>query len=153
MRRPMIVLIGLGVVFLGLQLVPVERNNPPGREVPDAPPEVLEVLRASCFDCHSNQTRWPWYAYVAPVSWLITHDVEEGRHELNFSAWSEYGDRRRARIIEECAEEVREGKMPPRAYRLLHRGDVPDADDLAVLEAWAESAGHDEGRVERADDH
>jgi hypothetical protein len=67
--------------------------------------------------------------------------VEEARQELNFSAWSEYGDERRAHFIEECAEEVREGHMPPRIYRIMHGRDVPDEADIQVLEAWARDAG------------
>ncbi|MEX2134878.1 MAG: heme-binding domain-containing protein [Acidimicrobiia bacterium] len=68
----------------------------------------------ACFDCHSNETEWPWYTNIAPISWLIQSDVDEGREELNFSEWD------REQEGEEAAETVREGSMPPNAYLLTH---------------------------------
>ncbi len=80
--------ISLTVVFvLALaQLVPLDRTNPPVDGEAPASGEVREVLRRSCYDCHSHETRWPWYAHVAPVSWWVVHDVHEAREHLNFSA-------------------------------------------------------------------
>ena len=71
--------LALAAVFVAIQLVPVHRDNPPVASDLDAPADVKSILRRACYDCHSNETRWPWYAYVAPVSWLVAHDVEEGR--------------------------------------------------------------------------
>src|SRR5215216_1353338 len=80
----------VGVLFVVLQLVPYGRrhDNPPTTREPawDDPTTRALAVRA-CFDCHSNETRWPWYSYVAPVSWLTQRDVDEGRRELNFSEW------------------------------------------------------------------
>jgi hypothetical protein len=107
----------LGLVLVA-QLVPYGRNhrNPPVVAEPawDSPATRALAERA-CFDCHSNETRWPWYSHVAPTSWLVQYDVDEGRRVLNFSEWnrgnSEAG---------EASETVLEREMPPRGYLMLH---------------------------------
>jgi hypothetical protein len=122
-----------------LQLVPVRRTNPEATAPIDAPPEVARIIEAKCYDCHSNETRWPFYAYVAPVSWFVVHDVSEGREHLNFSEWAGYSDRKQRRLIEEICEEIADGNMPLRSYRLIHPGArVTDA-QLETLRGWAES--------------
>jgi len=79
----------VGVIpFLGVQLVPVDRTNPPVESAVAAPAEVRSILRRSCFNCHSYETEWPWYGYVAPLSWLVAHHVHEAREEMNFSTWN-----------------------------------------------------------------
>lgn len=108
----------VGVVgFLAIQLVPHGRDhtNPPvtGEPTWDSPATRAYAVTA-CFDCHSNQTEWPWYSNIAPMSWLIQHDVDEGRAALNWSAWGgSHGE-------SASAESVREGKMPPFTYLLAH---------------------------------
>ena len=115
-----LVITGLSIVgvLLAAQLVPYGRDhsNPPVTAEPqwNAPGTRALAVRA-CFDCHSNQTRWPWYSNVAPVSWLVQADVNEGRRELNFSEWT-----RRYEEAQESAETVRNREMPPRSYLLLH---------------------------------
>ena len=133
------VLLGLLVLVVGIQLVPVDRSNPPQQGVVPAPAAVLQVLQRSCFDCHSNQTRWPWYAYVAPVSWSIANDVHEGRKELNFQEWSRASARRRARVARKVWEEVEEGKMPLPNYLRMHPEAKLSEADRAVLRHWAEA--------------
>jgi len=98
---------------------------------------VKAVLRRSCYDCHSNETSWPWYSRVAPVSWLVASDVHEGREKLNFSAWSRLRPDKRERVIEEVWEEVREGEMPLPVYLLAHRGARLSAENRDVIRAWA----------------
>lgn len=122
---------------LGIQLVPVERTNPPVVADLDAPGEVRAVLHAACYDCHSHQTRWPWYSRVAPVSWLVAHDVEEAREKLNFSAWGNREPRKQWKAMEEIGEEVEEGEMPLRMYRLAHPEARLDDRQRATLLAWA----------------
>jgi hypothetical protein len=124
-------------VGAGIQLVPVDRSNPPVSGTVDAPAEVMAVLRKACFDCHSNETSWPWYSYVAPVSWLVAHDVEEGRKELNFSAWASLEAKKRAHKRKEVWEEVAEGEMPLRPYLLTHPQAKLDAAELETLRVWA----------------
>lgn len=112
----LVVLIGL-VGFGAIQLVPYGRNhtNPPvGSEPAWDSPATRATAVAACFDCHSNQTTWPWYSNIAPVSWLVQHDVDEGRQALNFSEWG------RGQEGDESAEALSQGDMPPFPYLLMH---------------------------------
>jgi mono/diheme cytochrome c family protein len=124
--------LGLLGTFLALQLVPYGRDhtNPPisGEPIWDAP-QTRALAKQACFDCHSNETEWPGYASIAPASWLVQRDVNEGRAVLNFSEWT-----RPQEEAKEAAEEVREGEMPPAAYTLVHahaRLNPADRDRLA----------------------
>src|SRR5262249_45419851 len=96
-----------------------DHSNPPSNQlVRWDSPATEQLARRACFDCHSNETRWPWYASVAPFSWRVQHDVDEGREHLNFSApgvRAQHGDDAR-----EAGKTVLEGKMPPRDYQLMH---------------------------------
>ena len=119
-RRKRIALGALGL-FAAIQLVPYGRDhvNPPmGAEPAWDSPRTRELFMTTCGDCHSHATRWPWYTHVAPASWLVTHDVMEGREHFNVSGWPT-GDRH----AHEAAEEYAEGEMPPWIYMPLH----PDA--------------------------
>ena len=122
-----------------IQLVPVERTNPPVTGEVPAPPEVRSVLQRACYDCHSNETRWPWYARVAPVSWLVAHDVEEGREHVNFSTWNEYTAKKQRKKLDEVWEEVEEGEMPLWFYVPLHPDAKLGEADLRAIEAWAKA--------------
>jgi Haem-binding domain len=108
-----LVLVG-AALFLLIQAVPFGRThtNPPVRKEPswDAPATRGLAVRA-CFDCHSNETVWPWYAHVAPLSWLIQRDVDEGRKALSFSEWD-----RPQKEARDSSEKVRKGSMPPWYY-------------------------------------
>jgi hypothetical protein len=124
-------LIAAVVLLVGAQLVPYGRahTNPPVRAEPawDSP-RTRELAVAACFDCHSNQTAWPWYTSVAPMSWLTQRDVDEGRNVLNLSEFD-----RPQEEAGESAETVEEGEMPPRAYTLLHSGARLDDRERAEL--------------------
>jgi hypothetical protein len=120
------VLLGLAIAAVLIQVIVPARTNPvsdPAMHLravrPDAAAAVA-VMERSCRDCHSNDTVWPWYSRVAPVSWLVAHDVSDGRRELNISEFGTYNDRRRQRKLEEACEQVREGEMPLWIYRLQH---------------------------------
>jgi len=102
-----------------------------------APAEVKAILKASCYDCHSNETVWPWYSRVAPVSWLVSSDTAEGRGKFNFSTWNRYPADRQAAIRTRIIREVSKGDMPPWYYTLKHTGARLDAGQRALLEAWA----------------
>ena len=119
------------------QFIPVERTNPPvGSEI-QAPPDVRAILRRSCYDCHSHETVWPWYSHVAPMSWLVSHDVHEARGKLNFSAWNRYSSSEQAENVEHVWEEVEKGDMPLWYYLPLHRNAVLSPADRDVLRMWA----------------
>ena len=103
--------------------------------------EVALVLKTACYDCHSNETKYPWYSYITPFSWFIFDHVREGREELNFSEWTDMTDRRQPRKLKEIAEEVEEDHMPLSSYLLLHgEARLSDA-QKNVLISWAESFG------------
>jgi Haem-binding domain len=137
------IVLGLALVFAGMQLVRPDRTNPPvdaARSVQAAatvPSDVEAVFRRSCYDCHSNETRWPWYSGVVPVAWAVANDVKEGRAELNFSEWGAYPARKRVAVLEKMCDEVREGKMPLKQYLWLHSdAKLSEADWKSVCD-WS----------------
>jgi Haem-binding domain len=132
--RGLLVLAGLAVV---MQVIPVSRTNPPVETEIQAPAQVQAILRRSCYNCHSNETVWPWYSHVAPVSWLVASDVHEARSHMNFSTWNQYTEAKRASRIGDIWDEVSKGDMPPADYLLLHRDAVLTAADLQILRAWS----------------
>lgn len=110
-------LIGGVILFVAIQAVPYGRNhtNPPVVAEPSWDSEsTRELAERACFDCHSNETVWPWYSSIAPISWMLQLDVNVGREELNYSVWGRDQD------ADESAETVRDGEMPPRRYLLAH---------------------------------
>ncbi len=137
--------IGVVVVAIGIQFVRPERTNPPIDPAKDIvgqsslPPEVRAVLERSCFDCHSNRTRWPWYSQVAPASWLVVNDVNEGRRHLNFSEWEGYKVGRRLSKLESVMGEVNKGGMPLGTYLLLHGDATLSSAERGLVVGWAEA--------------
>jgi hypothetical protein len=125
-----------GVVVVAIQFLPVERTNPPVVGDLQASPEVKAVIRRACYDCHSNETVWPWYSHLAPVSWLVSDDVIEGRERLNFSEWSTWTPARQASTQREAADEVKAHKMPLWFYTPLHPDAVLTDADRALIVAW-----------------
>jgi mono/diheme cytochrome c family protein len=130
MRIVLLVVVGFGVI----QLVPYghDHDNPPTVQEPDWDSDrTRQLALGACFDCHSNLTSWPWYTSVAPFSWLVQNDVEEGRSVLNFSEWQ----RPQEVDVREVVDVLREGEMPPLQYRLLHeqaRLSDQEKDELAL---------------------
>lgn len=102
-------------------------------------PEVSMLLKAACYDCHSNETQYPWYASVAPVSWLVIHDINEGREELNFSNWASFSQKRKHHKLEEMTEEVGEGEMPMPIYKITHSEARLSDEQVGMLVAWAKT--------------
>lgn len=124
-------------LLVAIQLVPVERTNPPVDGDIVAPPGVKAVLKRACYDCHSNETNWPWYSRIAPISWMVARDVREARAELNFSTWNRYSVKEQASKLSESWETVAEGDMPLRFYIVPHRGARLSDHDRALLQRWA----------------
>ncbi|MFM2418631.1 MAG: hypothetical protein RL385_3354 [Pseudomonadota bacterium] len=130
----------IGAFFVLIQLVPYGRSheNPPVRKEPvwDSP-ETRALAKRTCFDCHSNESTWPWYSHVAPVSWLVQHDVDEGREHLNFSEFD--GPQRHA---EDAAESVEEGEMPMAIYLPLHpEARLSPAEKAALVQGLTRTLG------------
>ena len=132
------------VAFIAIQLLPVSRTNPPVQGDFRGSAEAVSVLRRACYDCHSNETVWPWYSRVAPLSWVIAHDVNEGRAALNFSTWNQLSAEKQAEAMNESWEEVAEAKMPTWYYVALHPEARLSPADQSVLRAWSASAGPDQ---------
>ncbi|MBE7552383.1 MAG: heme-binding domain-containing protein [Anaerolineales bacterium] len=116
----------LGVI--AIQFVPVKTTNPPVVSEPQwDSPQTKALVERACYDCHSNETKWTWYSKIAPVSWYVAHDVQEGRDALNFSEWrvskgegAEGREDDEGEEFEEITEVISEGEMPPRQYLLMH---------------------------------
>lgn len=129
------------VVFAGIQFVPAHRTNRLGAGDPDAPRDVQWILRRACYDCHSTETRWPIWAYVAPVSWQVVADVERARTRLNFSDWAAYDSAHRVAMRALVGAVTTSHRMPLWYYVTLHPDARLDSADLATLQAWSRGAG------------
>lgn len=136
--------LGMVVVLLALQLVPYgwTHSNPPVTQSVVWPSDEAEQLaRAACYDCHSNETEWPAYSYVAPMSWLVRRDVDQGRDALNLSELDRGGDEE----LDDSADEIADGSMPPSQYQLLHPDARLSADEQRLLiEAFEQLDGGDD---------
>lgn len=139
MKTPAKIGIIVFAVLVVIQFVPVQRGNPPPASPLVLDPSVDEIIRRACYDCHSHETQWRWYGRIAPVSWLLAHDVKEGREHLNFSTWGTLPPEKQKRRIAEIGEEVREGAMPPSLYAFVHRGAKLTPPEKEKIEAWVRS--------------
>ena len=145
MKAKLYVLPGLGVLFLLSQAVPVKRDNPPVTAEVTAPDDVKAILKKACYDCHSNETKWPGYSRVAPVSWFVAHHVHEGRENVNFSTWSRLTDDARSDTLRAIAKEVRKGEMPISNYTWLHpEARLSDEQRKRIVD-WAVEARKGDG--------
>ena len=104
------------------------------------PANVAAVLQRSCQDCHSNETHWPWYSYVAPTSWIVASDVHKARRQMNFSEWAGYSEKKREERLNGICEQVVNGDMPEGKYALIHRRAHVSQDESAAICRWVESA-------------
>ena len=147
-------IVGFIVLIALIQFVPVQHSNPPAADpVVFADPNAEAIARRACYDCHSNQTVWPWYAYIAPFSWYTINHVEEGRAQLNFSdvaatltqprreRGGEGGEQTTvAELAENSAETIDRGSMPPSYYTLIHTDAILSATDKEALIAGINQA-------------
>lgn len=129
------------VVFLVVaQAFRIDKTNPPVTADLQAPAPLKQVLKRACYPCHSNETVWPWYSDVAPLSWMVAYDVHEGRHELNFSEWGTYQPAQRLKKLKKTGDEVAEGEMPPWYYVYpMHPEARLSAADRDAIAAWVAS--------------
>lgn len=131
-----------GVLAIGIQFVRPARTNPPtdasrtlfARAAVPAP--AADVLRRACRDCHSNDTRWPWYSGVAPVSWFVIDHVNHGRSHFNYSDWAQYDREETRRLIESSCKFARDYSMPLPSYLRMHREARLTPQDIDALCAW-----------------
>jgi len=121
------VVFALALLLILIQLLPVDTSNPtvqPANSIymVEAVPENVRVIfDSSCSNCHSNQTRWPWYSHLAPLSWIVAHDVHRGRSLMNFSVWGSYTQKKRDEKLEDICDQLMNGDMPDGKYLLVHR--------------------------------
>jgi Haem-binding domain len=139
-------LVTAAALFLVAQLWRPERANPPTDAAQtlaaqvQVPRDVQGILDRSCRDCHTYETRWPWYSRVAPASWLLARDVATGRDELNLSDWGQYDAETAGEQLEAICEQVREREMPLPAYVMLHGEARLTGGDVETLCRWTEVA-------------
>ncbi len=140
------ILIALAALAVVIQLVPQSvfpTSNPPVNPANTIEsrahaltPAVTSILERSCYDCHSNRTVWPWYSHVAPVAWLVSNDVTEGRGELNFSDWGRYNPKRASHKLQSICEHVEQNEMPLWYYKPMHPASKLSAEDKSTVCAW-----------------
>lgn len=146
MSKTLLVLAILVAVLVIAQLFRPEMKLPaedPSHTIQAAytvPPEVDQIIKRSCYDCHSSHTVWPWYAKLSPSSWLLAHDVEEGLGQLSFSEFATYTPRKQANKLKEICEQVKQGEMPLWYYLPLHPSAKLSDADRETLCNWATGA-------------
>jgi hypothetical protein len=136
------VLIVFLVLFIGAQFVRPDRTNPASPAgaslLSKAPPQVAAIIDRSCRDCHTNDTRWPWYTNITPMNWLVANHVQQGREHVNFSTWSAYDEDDQDKFLGGICSLTKRGRMPLPSYLFLHRDTKLSDSDVAALCAWSE---------------
>lgn len=136
------IIIALLIIIVVIQFIRVDKTNPPVDASQDfitltkPPVEVVSLLKTACYDCHSNETQYPWYFDVAPISWWAKDHVNDGRKHLNYSIWSTYNKERQAHKIDEMYSEVEEDEMPLSSYTLMHADAKLTTEQRIVLVDW-----------------
>lgn len=139
MKTVKTIIIIVAAAFIAIQFVPVNRDNPAGPDTFNAPADVKKIIERSCYDCHSNKTRWPWYAHVAPVSWAVAGHVHEGRRRLNFSNWQNMPAKNQWSKREILSDEIEEGGMPLPQYLPMHPDARLSEKEKQAVYKWARS--------------
>jgi hypothetical protein len=130
----------LAVAFLLAQAIRIEESNPPVSSDLSCDPLVKSLLHRACYNCHSNETVWPWYSNIAPVSWLVASDVREARQHMNFSEWGTYDSDTRFYKLKGIAEEIEEGGMPLWYYSIVHKEARLNSAERDRIVGWAVAA-------------
>ena len=135
-------------VFIVIQFFHPDKNtnNSPEAHANDItkvipiPDSVLSILQTSCYDCHCNNTDYPWYAEIQPATWWLNHHIEEGKKEINFNEFASYRLRRQYKKLKEIIEQVKEDEMPLSSYTIIHRDAKLSKNQKLVLNNWANAA-------------
>jgi hypothetical protein len=139
-KRKLVLVIIL--ILIAIQAIRIDKTNPRSDSSKDfitvlnPPQEIASILSTSCYDCHSNQSKYPWYTNIAPVSWWIKDHINEAREELNFSVWEDYSDKRKKHKLEECFEMIEEGEMPLTSYTIIHNKASLNENQKKLLIDW-----------------
>ena len=129
---------GLGFLLL-LQFIQIDIPAPPKATTQDeikAPKEVMAILKKSCYDCHSNKTKYPWYSDIAPISWQVHSNIKNGRGWMNFSIWNRYDEKKKQKFYKGIVNSLK-FKMPPAEYLLIHKDARLKPQERKLLQDWA----------------
>lgn len=127
--------------FIAIQFFRPNFTNPPVNqaETLQAPESIQKILRTSCYDCHSHETVYPWYAKVQPSAWFLADHINEGRRHLNFSVWNTYESRRQEKKLEEICDEVKAERMPLPSYLWIHRSARLNHEQIQAICDWTKA--------------
>ena len=148
------------VALLLIQFIRPSQENPPTeqsqsfQQVANPPVEVVGVLKSACFDCHSNETVYPWYSQIAPFSWWLANHINEGREHLNFSTYGQISAEDKGKVMEEIAEVIQKNEMPLASYTWLHPEAKLSEEQKNMLIRWAgsQNAGQEKNAGENEQD-
>lgn len=141
MKKVLMVLLGL---FIIIQFFPVEKTNPPVNKGMDfltikkTPEKEAAIIKNSCYDCHSNETVYPWYSNVQPIGWFLQEHFKDGRKHLNFSSFATYEPKKQIHKLEEAIDEIKKGDMPLQSYTLVHQDAVLSPEEQSLLMKYFE---------------
>ncbi len=132
-------LIILSVVILAMQLIRPDRTNPTTDKALEiqTDPKVMKILKRSCYDCHSNETKWPVYSAIAPFSWTVTRHVDIGRKVLNYSTWNDLDNNTKIKKLQRTIQTIGTGVMPLPSYIWIHKDAKLRKADRELLHQWA----------------
>lgn len=137
-------ILGLVALLIVLQFFRIDKTNPssdPGSDYlasTNAGPEISQLLKSACYDCHSHESKYPWYTNIQPVGWWIKSHINGGRQHLNFSEWTSYTQKKKDHKTEEVIEEIKSRHMPMKSYTWAHSEARLSDDDIATLVTWFE---------------
>lgn len=145
MKFSKIIFMVLLVAFVGIQFIPTKPNksyyatSTDFMLVYDVPTELKLKIKVSCYDCHSNNTNYPWYNKIQPIAWILENHINEGKSDLNFSDWGNYSDRRKKSKLKSIISQINDEKMPLASYTIIH-GDAKFSDfDKKNMIDWIDS--------------
>ncbi len=135
MKKSLLLFIAL---LISIQFIPANKTNPPVDEnlKLNAKSEVIDILQKSCYDCHSNETKWPTYSNIAPFSWFIISNVKNGRKALNFSQWEDIQSDIKIKRLQRAIKTTNNGLMPPSGYLKLHDYAILSEEEKKIISAW-----------------
>lgn len=149
MKIVKIILIILAVGLIVIQFFSIKKNQSTGDQPMNiskqfaVPADVENILKTSCYDCHSNNTVYPWYSNIQPLAWWLQGHVNEGKEELNFDEFATYNPRRQFKKMEETEEMITKGEMPLSSYTIIHTNAVLSASQKEMLINWSKSIGQE----------
>ena len=132
----------LSVVFVGIQFVPTKRNQSDNISASDfmivynVPEQIENKIKVSCYDCHSNNTQYPWYNKIQPVAWFLEGHIKKAKEELNFNEFGDYSKRRQKNKLKSIINRIRDNEMPLPSYILMHKDAVLSESEKSELENW-----------------